>query len=95
MEKSAAYLLGVQHGMGNRLDLEKTAELLDLLDAPGIEKQAVMAAIRKLLGLRGVAAGSSAIPGSKLKRITRPMTAKPRREGIRSPMLGGGSTRSF
>ena len=105
MEKSAAYLLGVQHGMDNVLDLEKTAELLDLLDAPGIEKQAVFAALRKLLGGRaGALAKPMSAAGAKyapkvnwqpkeqVKKIMRPMAAKPQGEGIKSPMMGGGRT---
>jgi hypothetical protein len=41
MEKSAAYLLGFQAGFGEGLSLEKTAQLIELLDfVPANEKQA-------------------------------------------------------
>ena len=41
MEKSAAYLLGFQAGFGEELELEKVAELIELLDfVPANEKQA-------------------------------------------------------
>lgn len=56
MEKSAAYLLGFQQGLGEDVELEKAAEFLHLLDfVPENEKQAA-ALVKGLQKLRALIA---------------------------------------
>lgn len=93
MEKSAAFMLGFQQGLDPELGMEKIAEIVDILERYGnaseLEKRAMWGKLTQLIkGLLSRTAGGA------MKKIP-PAPKKKPLEGIRSPMSGGGSTKSW
>lgn len=98
MEKSAAYILGFQHGLGDDVELEKAATLLTLLEfVPENEKQAAalikgLSKIRALLAkLHGGVGPGQGIPTPKAApAAAAPASLQVRWKGDKPKTIGGG-----
>jgi len=101
MEKSAAYLLGFQQGLGGEIELEKAAQLLAYIDGEAVPEGHEKEAMRSLLKiLKGILGSKKGLPGVLPKPVGKPVTGlnvhyqggKPRNldiRGYKSPALRG------
>jgi hypothetical protein len=90
MKKSAAFMLGFQQGLDSDLNMEKIAELVEIFEgyekASEHEKKAMWGRFASLL---------KRLMGKGKQMPKKPPPPRKRMEGIRSPMAGGGSTKSY